>query len=85
MPLLRSCFNKGRQNDSSFAPKFINRTLVADNADWGNLFSCNKTKFKMDIGALGGLIIDDITANTIPKDFARSLRIHSCWLIRRPR
>ncbi len=47
------------------------------------IFSTNRTRFKMDDGALKGLVVEDITAKTIPKDFERNPRIHSCWMIKR--
>ena len=45
------------------------------------LFSNNFRRFKLDREALAGLAIEDIGAATIPKDFARSPRIHNCWRI----
>ncbi len=48
------------------------------------VFSNNFRKFKMDTAALTGLVPEDITPRTIPRDFARHPRVHSCWLIRRP-
>jgi 23S rRNA (guanine2445-N2)-methyltransferase / 23S rRNA (guanine2069-N7)-methyltransferase len=44
-------------------------------------FSTNFRRFKMDNAALSGLILEDITATTIPEDFSRSPRIHYCWRI----
>jgi len=55
-------------------------------ADEGTLlFSCNRRKFSLDIGALeaGGLEVRDITRQTIPKDFERTPGVHSCWIVRR--
>lgn len=47
------------------------------------VFSCNLRDFKLDVGALAerGLEVQDITAQTIPHDFARSPKIHKCYLI----
>lgn len=45
------------------------------------IFSNNLRSFKMDHAALPGLHIEDITRSTIPEDFARNPRIHSCWKI----
>jgi 23S rRNA (guanine2445-N2)-methyltransferase / 23S rRNA (guanine2069-N7)-methyltransferase len=45
------------------------------------LFSNNLRRFRLDRGALGGLVVEDITRATIPRDFARNPRIHSCWRI----
>ncbi|HSN72447.1 MAG TPA: class I SAM-dependent methyltransferase, partial [Steroidobacteraceae bacterium] len=47
------------------------------------IFSCNYTRFRLDRDALAGFSIADITAATIPKDFARSPRIHVCYEITR--
>jgi 23S rRNA (guanine2445-N2)-methyltransferase / 23S rRNA (guanine2069-N7)-methyltransferase len=46
-------------------------------------FSTNFRRFKMDHPALNGLIIEDISASTIPEDFARDQKIHYCWRISR--
>jgi 23S rRNA (guanine2445-N2)-methyltransferase / 23S rRNA (guanine2069-N7)-methyltransferase len=46
------------------------------------LFSNNFRRFKMDREALSELLIEDITAQTIPQDFSRNPRIHNCWRIR---
>jgi len=45
-------------------------------------FSCNFRRFKFDAEALPGLDAEDITAQTIPEDFARDPKIHYCWRIR---
>lgn len=47
------------------------------------IFSNNNRRFKMDVDALPELEITDITAQTIPHDFARNPRIHNCWQISR--
>ncbi len=55
-------------------------------ADDGTLvFSCNRRKFSLDVEALAaaGLVADDVTRRTIPKDFERTPGVHSCWTIRR--
>lgn len=51
------------------------------------IFSCNLRSFKPDTDALAraGVSIEDITARTIPHDFERSPRIHSCFIVRRVR
>lgn len=46
-------------------------------------FSTNFRRFKMDSAALADLSMEDISARTIPKDFARDCRIHYCWRISR--
>ena len=47
------------------------------------MFSNNLRSFKMDRQALAELAIVDISAETIPFDFARNPRIHNCWMIRK--
>ncbi len=46
------------------------------------VFSTNYTRFKLDTEALADLSVLDISAQTIPKDFERNARIHSCFVIR---
>ncbi len=45
------------------------------------IFSNNLRRFKMDVEALEGLAIEDLSAATLPRDFARNPRIHHCWKI----
>jgi 23S rRNA (guanine2445-N2)-methyltransferase / 23S rRNA (guanine2069-N7)-methyltransferase len=47
------------------------------------LFSNNARRFRLDREALDGCDVRDITAATIPFDFARNRRIHSCYEITR--
>ncbi|PLY00526.1 MAG: bifunctional 23S rRNA (guanine(2069)-N(7))-methyltransferase RlmK/23S rRNA (guanine(2445)-N(2))-methyltransferase RlmL [Desulfuromonas sp.] len=46
------------------------------------IFSNNLRNFKLDREALADLAVEEITAKTIPFDFARNPRIHNCWLIK---
>ncbi|WP_367155116.1 bifunctional 23S rRNA (guanine(2069)-N(7))-methyltransferase RlmK/23S rRNA (guanine(2445)-N(2))-methyltransferase RlmL [Methylomonas sp. HYX-M1] len=46
-------------------------------------FSTNFRRFKMDEQALTGVTLQDISAATIPEDFARDPKIHYCWRISR--
>jgi len=46
------------------------------------VFSTNYTRFKLDAPALADLSIEDISAQTIPKDFERHARIHRCFVVR---
>jgi 23S rRNA (guanine2445-N2)-methyltransferase / 23S rRNA (guanine2069-N7)-methyltransferase len=48
------------------------------------VFSTNYTRFKLDSQALADLDVEDISAQTIPKDFERHARIHRCFVIRYP-
>jgi 23S rRNA (guanine2445-N2)-methyltransferase / 23S rRNA (guanine2069-N7)-methyltransferase len=47
------------------------------------LFSNNYRNFKIDSAALTGLILEDISRATLPKDFERDPKIHNCWKITR--
>ena len=47
------------------------------------IFSTNFRKFKLDVDALAGLVVENISAKTIPKDFERNPRIHYCWTVRK--
>jgi 23S rRNA (guanine2445-N2)-methyltransferase / 23S rRNA (guanine2069-N7)-methyltransferase len=55
--------------------------------DGAIVFSCNLRDFKIDEAALcaAGLIVEDISAQTIPHDFERNPRIHRCYTIRSAR
>ena len=55
--------------------------LLAPDGDL--VFSCNLRRFKLDTEALAGFEIVDLTAKTIPEDFARNPRIHQCYALRR--
>jgi 23S rRNA (guanine2445-N2)-methyltransferase / 23S rRNA (guanine2069-N7)-methyltransferase len=48
------------------------------------VFSNNYTRFKLDAAALdvAGFVVRDLTKQTLPKDFARNPRIHSCFELR---
>ena len=46
------------------------------------VFSNNFTRFKLDAAALAAFEIEDIGRNTVPEDFSRNPRIHSCFLLR---
>ena len=47
------------------------------------VFSNNFRRFKLDEEGLAGLEVENISAQTLPKDFARNPKIHQCWKIRR--
>ena len=47
------------------------------------IFSTNFRRFRLDAESLAGLVIEDITRQTISKDFERNPKIHHCWTIRR--
>ena len=45
------------------------------------IFSTNYRRFRLDREQLADLEIEDLSATTIPKDFARSPKIHKCYRI----
>lgn len=51
------------------------------------IFSCNLRTFKPDTEALAraGVVLTDITEQTIPEDFSRNKRIHHCYIVKRYR
>jgi 23S rRNA (guanine2445-N2)-methyltransferase / 23S rRNA (guanine2069-N7)-methyltransferase len=48
------------------------------------VFSTNFTRFKLDSASLADLRLEDISAPTIPRDFARHAGVHRCFVIRFP-
>jgi 23S rRNA (guanine2445-N2)-methyltransferase / 23S rRNA (guanine2069-N7)-methyltransferase len=46
------------------------------------IFSTNARRFKLDTEALPGVVIEDWTQATLPKDFERNPKIHRCWMLR---
>ncbi len=66
-------------------PKLI-RLAAARLAPGGVLiFSTNFRRFRLERAQLEGLDVEDITEQTIPRDFERNRRIHSCYRISRGR
>lgn len=51
------------------------------------IFSCNLRTFKMDEATLAkyGVVVRDVTEQTIPHDFERNPKIHQCYLVARSR
>ena len=49
------------------------------------IFSTNFERFRIDLPALAELEVQDVSAATIPRDFARNPRIHQCFRIRTAR
>ena len=49
------------------------------------IFSCNLRTFRPDIEELAraGVVLTDITDETIPEDFVRNKKIHHCYLVKR--
>jgi 23S rRNA (guanine2445-N2)-methyltransferase / 23S rRNA (guanine2069-N7)-methyltransferase len=46
------------------------------------VFSTNLRSFRMDRPALADLALENVSARTLPRDFARNPRIHQCWEVR---
>ena len=47
-------------------------------------FSNNFRRFRLDGDSIAQFaMVEDISAQTIPPDFARDARIHRCWRLRR--
>jgi 23S rRNA (guanine2445-N2)-methyltransferase / 23S rRNA (guanine2069-N7)-methyltransferase len=46
------------------------------------IFSTNNRKFRMDTEGLAAFDTEDLSHKTLPPDFERTPRIHSCWRIR---
>jgi 23S rRNA (guanine2445-N2)-methyltransferase / 23S rRNA (guanine2069-N7)-methyltransferase len=61
----------------------LRRTASLLEKDGVLYFSNNFRRFRMDREALPELLIEDVTAETIPRDFARNPRIHNCWMVKR--
>lgn len=49
------------------------------------IFSCNLRGFKPDTQTIGraGVVLEDITSETIPEDFSRTPKVHHCYLVSR--
>jgi len=81
-------FSSSKSMESTFDVQRDHVNLIRTTADRlakdGTLiFSNNRRKFDMDTAVLKHLRIEDITDQTIPRDFARNPRIHNCWLIKK--
>lgn len=49
------------------------------------IFSCNLRGFRPETRKLAraGVVLQDVTAQTIPEDFARNQKVHHCYIVRR--
>ncbi|MBM4206864.1 MAG: bifunctional 23S rRNA (guanine(2069)-N(7))-methyltransferase RlmK/23S rRNA (guanine(2445)-N(2))-methyltransferase RlmL [Gammaproteobacteria bacterium] len=61
--------------------RLINQALKLLHRSGVLYFSTNFRRFKLDQDALSSAKIEDISAQTIPADFARNPKIHYCWRI----
>ena len=48
------------------------------------IFSCNHRRFKLDAGLTSQFAVEDYSARSIDRDFARNPKIHQVWLLRQP-
>ena len=48
------------------------------------IFSNNFRRFQLDEEAFQEGLIKEISASTLPRDFARNPRIHNCWMVSKP-
>ena len=89
-PGIRSGINRILRNytvgypfmDEDFSFELIDAATAILEPDGLLIFSNNLRRFRMDHDALADLEIIDISAETLPRDFARNPRIHNCWRIR---
>lgn len=63
--------------------ELIERAAALLDEDGVLIFSNNYRRFRMDRDRLAGLVLEDITRQTIPTDFERRPKIHNCWKITR--
>ena len=70
------------QRDHVGLLRLVNGVLAEDGVV---VFSCNLRSFKIDAEALEslGLVVEDISAKTIPADFQRNGKIHQCFWLKR--
>ncbi|CAG7856995.1 Ribosomal RNA large subunit methyltransferase K/L [biofilm metagenome] len=61
--------------------QLINQAITLLNHGGILYFSTNFRRFKLDQAALSSVKIENISAETIPTDFARNPKIHYCWRI----
>ena len=62
--------------------QLLQDTLKLLTSDGVLIFSNNLRKFKLDREGLSNCEIEDMTARTLPKDFAGNPRIHQCFIIK---
>lgn len=81
-------FSNSKKMDEAFDVQTDHQQLIRNASallapDGVLYFSTNFRRFKLDREALADLTIEDISASTIPEDFARDQKIHYCWRISR--
>ena len=65
--------------------ELIRHAMALLTPDGELIFSTNFERFQPDLPALAELDVQDVSAATVPRDFARNPRIHQCLRIRRRR
>jgi 23S rRNA (guanine2445-N2)-methyltransferase / 23S rRNA (guanine2069-N7)-methyltransferase len=80
-------FSSSKRMESTFDVQRDHASLIQDTAKLLTangllIFSNNLRHFKMDDNIAEKFQVNDITKETIPKDFERNPRIHNCWEIR---
>jgi 23S rRNA (guanine2445-N2)-methyltransferase / 23S rRNA (guanine2069-N7)-methyltransferase len=61
----------------------LRRSMALLRAGGRLVFSTNFSRFRLDAAALADYAVEEITAQTISRDFERNARIHHCFLLRR--
>jgi 23S rRNA (guanine2445-N2)-methyltransferase / 23S rRNA (guanine2069-N7)-methyltransferase len=61
--------------------ELIRRTMRLLSTDGILLFSNHAKRFRIERASLGDFVLEDITRQTIPKDFFRRPKVHNCWRI----
>ena len=64
-------------------PILVKRAMSLLNEDGCLIFSNNLRKFKLDQSLIDYYQVENITQETMPKDFARNGKIHQAWVISR--
>ena len=62
--------------------RLISQAMALLHSDGVLLFSTNRRRFNLSSNIAARFGIEDITAHTFDRDFARRKNIHHCWLIR---
>jgi 23S rRNA (guanine2445-N2)-methyltransferase / 23S rRNA (guanine2069-N7)-methyltransferase len=63
-------------------PQLIERCMLRLAPGGLLLFACNAQRFRLDLQGVERWAVSDVSAATLPFDFARNPRIHRCFEIR---